>query len=89
MSEEIIWGIDMNNSTTNHTPVKRYCRQTGNPCERATDFGYCKLTSCFKKSYSGQCLQTIYRYGSCPNCGADMRGEQDETDCVRKSVWTD
>ena len=62
---EIIWGVDMNTSTTNYTPIKRYCRASGEMCELASDFGYCKLTSCFKKSYSGQCLQTTYRYGYC------------------------
>ena len=46
---EIIWGIGMNNSTSNYQPIKRYCRYTGQMCELATDFGYCKLTACIKK----------------------------------------
>ena len=54
---EIIYGVDMNTSTTNYTPTKRYCRQHGDMCELATDFGYCKLTSCFKRTYS---LQTTW-----------------------------
>ena len=45
---EIIYGIDMNNSTSNYEPVKRYCRYTGKMCELAGDFGYCKVTACIK-----------------------------------------
>ncbi len=48
---EIIYGIDMNNSTSNLKPIKRYCRQTGEYCELAEDFGYCKLTACIKHNY--------------------------------------
>lgn len=48
MYENVIWGIDMNNSTTNYQPVKRYCRYTGEECELATDFGYCQITACVK-----------------------------------------
>lgn len=62
---EIIWGIDLGTSTTNYTPVKRYCRSSNEMCGLASDFGYCRLTSCFKKSYSDQCLQQSYRYGFC------------------------
>ena len=50
---EIIWGIDTNTSTTNYKPVKRYCRYTGNLCEVATDFGYCRLTDCANKTMLG------------------------------------
>ena len=46
---EIIYGIDMNNSTSNYTPTKRMCRQTGQMCELAGDFGYCKITACVKR----------------------------------------
>lgn len=62
---DIIWGIDLGTSTTNYTPVKRYCRSLNDMCELATDFGYCKLTACFKKSYSPQYVQKEYRYGMC------------------------
>lgn len=58
---EIIYGIDMNNSTSKYVPKKQYCKQTGEMCELAGDFGYCKITACIKK-----------------NCGADMRGEEDD-----------
>lgn len=47
---EIIYGIDRNNSTTGYTPIKRPCKQTGEMCELAGDFGYCKVTSCVKHS---------------------------------------
>lgn len=47
---EIIYGIDMNNSTSNWNPVKRMCRFTGLMCEFATDFGYCQVTACVKLS---------------------------------------
>ena len=62
---EIVSGDSFNTSTTNYTPVKQYCRETGDMCELATDFGYCKLTSCFKRSYSDQCLSITYHYGMC------------------------
>lgn len=29
--------------------IKRYCKQTGQMCELATDFGYCQLTACSKQ----------------------------------------
>lgn len=47
---EIIYGIDRNNSTTGYDPIKRPCKQTGEMCELAGDFGYCKVTSCVKHS---------------------------------------
>ncbi len=45
---EIIWGIDMNNSTTSCNLDKRLCRNYGEMCELATDFGYCQITVCIK-----------------------------------------
>lgn len=45
---EIIYGIDMNNRTSNWNPIKRMCRYTGKMCELATDFGYCQVTACVK-----------------------------------------
>lgn len=56
---EIIYGIDTKNSTTNIVPCKSMCRKTGQMCELANDFGYCKVTACVrenKSSYS-QILQ--------------------------------
>lgn len=49
---EIIYGIDMNNSTSNWNPIKRMCRCTGKMCELATDFGYCQVTACVKLNRS-------------------------------------
>ena len=49
---EIIYGIDMNTSTSNFTPTKRMCRQTGQMCEFAGDYGYCKITACVKRRHS-------------------------------------
>ena len=41
----------MADATTAYMPIKRYCKQTGQMCELATDFGYCQLTACNKKKY--------------------------------------
>lgn len=49
MYEDVIWGIDMNNSTTNCQQPKRYCRYTGNMRKFATVYGYCKITACVKR----------------------------------------
>ena len=49
---EIIWGIDMNNSSSNYAPVKRPCRQTGEMCEFAGEFGYCQITACIKYNWN-------------------------------------
>lgn len=48
---EIIWGIDMNNSSTNVSLNKRFCKNYGKMCELATDFGYCQLTACIKHNF--------------------------------------
>ena len=48
---EIIYGIDMNTSTSNFTPTKRMCRQTGQICEFAGDYGYCKITACVRRRH--------------------------------------
>lgn len=61
---EIIFGIDMNNSSTNVYLDKRFCKNYGKLCELATDFGYCQLTVCIKHNFF-------------TNCDADMRGEKD------------
>lgn len=70
MSSEIIYGIDMDNSTTNYTPIKRLCRTGGQLCELATEFGYCKLTACIKRNYN---LQTKF-------CCKDGRLNDDRSD---------
>ena len=54
---EIIYGIDMNNSTSNYTPIKRVCRNNGQLCELATEFGYCQISACIKRNYN---LQTEF-----------------------------
>lgn len=46
---EIIWGIDMGNSTTSWTPIKHMCKN-GTMCELATEFGYCMVTACIKRA---------------------------------------
>lgn len=48
---EIIYGIDMNTSTSNYAPPKRYCKETGKMCELAGDFGYCRVTACIKYNF--------------------------------------
>jgi len=45
---EIIWGIDLGNSTTSLAPIKHMCKN-GTMCEFATEFGYCKVTGCVKR----------------------------------------
>ena len=45
---EIIWGIDMNNSTTNVNDEKHYCPHTDMLCEFANESNYCELTACIK-----------------------------------------
>ena len=49
---KIIWGIDMNNSSTNINFDKKFCKNYGEPCELATDFGYCQLTACIKHNFN-------------------------------------
>lgn len=40
----------MADTTTAAVQIKRYCKQTGQMCEFATDFGYCQLTACSKQN---------------------------------------
>lgn len=32
-----------------YEPIKYHCKSTGEACELATEFGYCKVTVCIKK----------------------------------------
>ena len=48
--DEIIYGIDINNSRTTFEPNKQLCKATGQMCELATDFGYCQITVCSKRN---------------------------------------
>lgn len=47
---EVIWGIDMNNSTTSWNLDKRLCKTTGLMYELATEFGYCQIRACIKRN---------------------------------------
>lgn len=35
-------------TTTEYNPVYHICKELGQPCEYATDFGYCSKTGCHK-----------------------------------------
>lgn len=41
----------MADTTTAAVQIKRYCKQTGQMCELATDFGYCQLTACTRQKH--------------------------------------
>ena len=58
---DIIWGIDMNNSTTSWNLDKRLCKATGEMCELATEFGYCQITACIKHNLSYETMKTPIR----------------------------
>lgn len=36
-------------ASTAYEPVKNLCKSTGEACELATEFGYCKVTACTRK----------------------------------------
>lgn len=59
MMIEVIWGIDMNNSTTSWNLDKRLCKATGLMCELATEFGYCQITACIKRNCGADIRNTL------------------------------
>lgn len=52
-------------TTTAAVEIKRYCKQTGQMCELATDFGYCQLTACSKQKCGADMRETC-NGDSCP-----------------------
>lgn len=55
----------MIDTTTAAVEIKRYCKQTGQMCELATDFGYCQLTACSKQKCGADMRETC-NGDSCP-----------------------
>mgnify|MGYP006988847330 CR=1 FL=1 len=55
-------------------PERKKGKWIGNPRHQACS--ECRITYCIPDGQDGTLDMTFYNY--CPNCGADMRGRQDE-----------
>lgn len=75
-SEDDMWAMvaDVEKLPVIDAVPVRHGRWVGN--ERHTSCSICGQTYCVPDGQEEHLDMTFYKY--CPNCGADMRGEQDE-----------